>query len=228
MKKTEFLKELEGDLSGLPKEDVEAILEDYKEHFKIGKENKRKDSEIIKSFGDPKKIARDTKDELIGERNLFGEEVKKIWFHLKDSLKMAYGGLKKVTKRNSSKVKNKSKSSRKSKINAWAIIGFVLVNLIIVIPIWVSLFSVIIGLIISGVAITFSGVVSFCAILFSLAMPFANPVINVLLSGLFASLALTCFGIIFSILSWKLGVVFFKLTNRYLRWNKKYLVGVKE
>ena len=59
MKKQEFLEDLEEYLVGIPKNEKEEILQDYKEHFKIGKKNKRGEGEIIKSLGEPKEIARE-------------------------------------------------------------------------------------------------------------------------------------------------------------------------
>jgi len=64
MNKKEFLKELKDHLKGLSEEDIKEILEDYGEHFRVGKNKKRKESEIAKSLGDPVEIARDAKKEL--------------------------------------------------------------------------------------------------------------------------------------------------------------------
>jgi uncharacterized membrane protein len=69
MRKKEFLKELEEYLVGIPREEKDDILQDYKEHFKIGKKNNRSESEIIKSLGDPKEIARETRRELSKSNN---------------------------------------------------------------------------------------------------------------------------------------------------------------
>lgn len=64
MKKKEFLEELEEYLIGIPKSDKEEILQDYEDHFKIGKKKKRSEEDIIKSLGDPRKIARAVRFEL--------------------------------------------------------------------------------------------------------------------------------------------------------------------
>jgi uncharacterized membrane protein len=65
MKKKEFIKELNKNLKGLSKEDREEIIEDYEEHFEIGKKKKREESEIAKSLGNPKQIAKQAKLELM-------------------------------------------------------------------------------------------------------------------------------------------------------------------
>lgn len=66
MKKDEFMSELESHLIGISKEDKLEILQDYEEHFKIGKKKKRTEAEISRSLGDPKQIARDVRRELSG------------------------------------------------------------------------------------------------------------------------------------------------------------------
>ena len=64
MNKKEFLEELEERLIGISKEDKEDILQDYEEHFKIGKKKKRSEGEIAKSLGNPKEIAKEIRKEL--------------------------------------------------------------------------------------------------------------------------------------------------------------------
>lgn len=64
MNKKQFMNELKKNLKGLSKEDVKEIIEDYEEHFDVGKKKKRKESEIAKSLGNPKQIAKQAKAEL--------------------------------------------------------------------------------------------------------------------------------------------------------------------
>ena len=64
MNKKTFFEELDKYLIGISKEDKDEILEDYKEHFIIGKRKKRTEAQIAKSLGNPKKIARDIRREL--------------------------------------------------------------------------------------------------------------------------------------------------------------------
>ena len=59
MKKQEFLEELEEYLVGIPSNEKEEIMQDYEEHFKIGKKKKRNEGEIVKTLGEPKEIARE-------------------------------------------------------------------------------------------------------------------------------------------------------------------------
>ncbi len=65
MSKKRFMNELKRNLRGLSKEDRDEIVEDYEEHFEVGKKKKRKESEIAKSLGNPKQIAKQAKVELL-------------------------------------------------------------------------------------------------------------------------------------------------------------------
>lgn len=70
MNKEQFLEELEKNLSGLPRDEIEEIMEDYREHFNIGKKKKRREAEIAKSLGNPKEIALEAKEELKSSRDV--------------------------------------------------------------------------------------------------------------------------------------------------------------
>ncbi|MBT3463965.1 DUF1700 domain-containing protein [archaeon] len=63
MNKKEFFKELNEYLIGINKKEKKDILQDYEEHFKIGKKKKRTESQIVKSLGEPKQIAREIRAE---------------------------------------------------------------------------------------------------------------------------------------------------------------------
>lgn len=66
MNKNEFLAELRRNLQRLPKEEQEAAIADYEEHFEHGVFKGRSEEDIAKSLGSPKKIAR----ELLTEYHL--------------------------------------------------------------------------------------------------------------------------------------------------------------
>lgn len=65
MNKKQFISEFEKNLKGVSKEDKKEIISDYEEHFAIGKKKKRKESEIAKSLGNPKQLAKQAKMELL-------------------------------------------------------------------------------------------------------------------------------------------------------------------
>lgn len=231
MRKKQFLKELEDNLYGLSKEDTKEILDDYREHFKIGKKNKRKESEIAKSLGDPKKIAKEAKKELQGEEDSFRHDLSKIWTHVIVFIKQILRFFKNILKGDYSKEKeilregyknfNKAMGTFFKSEKLWLIV----LNLFIAFPVWITLLSVIISLVISAWAIIISGIICILVIIFSLAMPFVFPVKNLLLSGLFASIGLIFLGIIILILTLKPVRMFFKLTGKYIIWNKKCFSG---
>jgi len=58
MNEKRFINELKKNLKRLSKEDRDEIIEDYEEHFAVGKKKKRKESEIAKSLGNPKHLAK--------------------------------------------------------------------------------------------------------------------------------------------------------------------------
>lgn len=61
MNKKQFLKELREELKQLPKEDLDSIMEDFEEHFKIGLSKGRNEEEIAESLGTPNTIAKHAK-----------------------------------------------------------------------------------------------------------------------------------------------------------------------
>ncbi|MCG8570103.1 MAG: DUF1700 domain-containing protein [Spirochaetes bacterium] len=58
MNRNEFITALRSELRGLPEAEINEILYDYEEHFRIGLENGQTEEEICRKFGDVKDIAR--------------------------------------------------------------------------------------------------------------------------------------------------------------------------
>ena len=65
MNEKEFINELKKNLKRLSNEDRDEIIEDYKEHFAVGKKKRRKESEIAKSLGDPKHLSKQINANLL-------------------------------------------------------------------------------------------------------------------------------------------------------------------
>ena len=61
MNKKTFLQTLKKELKGLPEEEIDEILDDYEEHFAIGKKKRRKEETIAKELGNPKTLAKQYK-----------------------------------------------------------------------------------------------------------------------------------------------------------------------
>jgi len=61
MNKKEFTQMLRETLKGLPKEELEDVLSDYEEHFRIGMEDGRSEEELAAALGNPEKIAKQIK-----------------------------------------------------------------------------------------------------------------------------------------------------------------------
>ncbi|NCN86279.1 DUF1700 domain-containing protein [archaeon] len=237
MNKKEFLQELKEHLIGLKEEDVKEILEDYEEHFRIGKRKKRKESEIAKSLGNPKEIAREVRRELHKYKEVslnsslieFWVNTKKlgrnIWKNIKKEVAHAKKKVKEIFEKIEKKEKKKKKIKRKR--SGWKITLLILLNLFLILWLWIGLLGGIIGLIVSSWAIIFSGIVSILGVIFGFIVPHSRAVNDLFLSALFGLIGLTSFGFIFSIGTWQLGKAFFWLTNKYLKWNNKIFGGRK-
>jgi uncharacterized membrane protein len=80
MNKKEFFEELNEYLVGVSNKDREELLQDYEEHFKVGKKKKRSERDIIKSLGEPKQIAREIRAELYSsEKTELKSEAIETW-----------------------------------------------------------------------------------------------------------------------------------------------------
>ena len=72
MTKNEFLNQLKSLLKNIPEEDMNEILYDYEEHFRLGMEEGKSEEEVCVSLGDVKLIARQFKADVTikqAERN---------------------------------------------------------------------------------------------------------------------------------------------------------------
>lgn len=61
MNRHEFLKQLQNALNHLPDQERNEILQDFKEHFDIGRSEGKTDEEIAASLGSPHQLAKDIK-----------------------------------------------------------------------------------------------------------------------------------------------------------------------
>lgn len=61
MNKAQFMEQLRNGLKGIPEEEIEDILYDYKEHFEIGLSKGKTEEEIAKELGNPRNIAKSYK-----------------------------------------------------------------------------------------------------------------------------------------------------------------------
>ena len=59
MNEEQFLSQLQASLKKLSEEEREDILQDFREHFEIGREEGKHDTEIAASLGSPQQIARE-------------------------------------------------------------------------------------------------------------------------------------------------------------------------
>lgn len=219
MNEKQFLEELEKNLSSLREEDMKEILDDYKEHFKVGKKNKRKPSEIAESLGDPKEIAYDAKKEL-GEVNHFKKDLKQLGETIEDTTKNFYNSIRKyfIHKRKKSKG-NSSKEKRKF----WKALGLFSLNLLLMIWVFLSLYAVSFGFFVAGGAIVLSGFVTFFANTFILIVKTSAALNRLAISGMFSGIGIIALGLIWLKLTQKITKVFSLLVNKYYKWHRRFL-----
>ncbi len=98
MNRKEFMDELKEHLVGVSKVDRDEIIEDYEEHFKIGKREKRSEKDIVESLGDPRQIAKDARGELSGSnKGELKDEAVDTWVAVKKLSRQVWGRVKEIT-----------------------------------------------------------------------------------------------------------------------------------
>lgn len=243
MKKEEFMQTLKDELTGLSKEDIDEILEDYKYHFEAGKRKGRKDSEIIKSLGSPKEIAENAKKELedYGEKITLISSFKTLWNELvkttkrvsrnidkempkfKERVKKTFEEVEDKVKETTSNVK--SQKIEKSKKQAIKSVLLFCANIFIMIWILVAFYALIISLFISGVSIMIAGIFVMIVGIFVWINPTELMLRNIALSSLFGGVGVFCLGWIWSIITAKLSRGLSWLVKKYIsvtrRWKLK-------
>jgi uncharacterized membrane protein len=231
MKRKEFLEELESHLIGLSKEDVKEIVEDYEEHFKVGKKNKRKESEICKSLGDPRQIAKEARRELRRKDDSpLKEQAIESWVELKKFSKKIFEDFKNAmeglsAKANKKEVKRTKKQRKENRTGSsfWKTFGLLCFNLIIFIWVWISVFAALIALIISGVAIFVSGIIVIAFSIFALISYNNELTKDILFSLLFSGIGITILGDLFTVLFSNATKLFFKGTKKYIKLNSRLM-----
>ena len=78
MNKKEYIQKLKQYLKNLPEEERKDALYDYEEHFRIGVKKGRKESELSKSLGNPKEIAKQIKADYLLKKAESKKSVKNI------------------------------------------------------------------------------------------------------------------------------------------------------
>ncbi|MDP7079550.1 MAG: DUF1700 domain-containing protein [Candidatus Undinarchaeales archaeon] len=68
MNRKEYIGTLRRHLRGVPKDDLEDVLDDYREHFEAGLEEGRSEDGIARALGSPKALARQLKADFMVQR----------------------------------------------------------------------------------------------------------------------------------------------------------------
>ena len=227
MRRKEFLEELRKNLSGLPKEDIEEIIDDYKEHFKVGRKKHRKESEIAESLGDPKEIAREAKEELsdYSHKISIGTAFLGLWDETKRTTRKVLKNFnKEISNIKIKEREEKGKSEEQSK-KTWKTILLLSLNIFIMIWIMLAFYIAVFSFVISGVSIIISGIATTIFSIFILLNPTDYLMRNISFSGLFAGIGVIALGMLWSLLSLKLGKGLSWLVKKYIgatkRWTKK-------
>jgi uncharacterized membrane protein len=145
MNKKQFFDELNEYLLGIPKADKEEILQDYGEHFRVGKKKKRSEANIVKSLGEPKQIAREIRAELSSsEKKELESEAIETWVAVKKFSKHLFNEAKDKIEDVIQKGKEHKKHSNVSK---WILIGLIAITIILIFN---SLFFKFVALVVLG------------------------------------------------------------------------------
>jgi uncharacterized membrane protein len=189
MNKQTFLTALRNSLSGLSNEDIEDILYDYEEHFRIGMEQGKSEDDIAETLGDVKSIARQYKADCLIKK---AEE-------------------------------NASAGNVIRAVVAAGLLGFF--NLVVVLGPFLGLVSALLSLfVVAGCLIVVGPVLIACVAL----APFYD---QISLGGInpafiiFASIGVTCLGLLSTIGLSYLTKYFYIGTVKYLKWNVEFVKG---
>lgn len=217
MNKKEFINELRKNLKSIKKEDREEIVQDYEEHFAIGKKQHRREEEIAKSLGNPKEIAKEAKEELKGSLSLSGmanDTFLKIWKNIKEHTENTFRQIKEF----SSKKEIPKEREKKRFIPRLLLTLF---NLFIGIWLIFAFYLAVGTLLISSWVITIAGIAMIIVSVFGffVALPYVSP--EFLPLGIFAGISIASLGTILSIFSWQLGKVLSRFISKYIKFNKK-------
>jgi uncharacterized membrane protein len=238
MNKKQFMQELKDNLIGLSEDDRKEIIEDYEEHFELGKKNKRKESKIAKSLGNPKEIAKEAMEELtdyggkitLGSafRNLWIEVEKtsrRVWKNFQKEIPKAEKKVKELFEESKEKAKTSKKKSKGSKRSAWKIILLIMLNLFIMFWIMFLFYMVIFSLWISGISIIISGLAAVVASIFVIINPVSVTLRQLGIAGIFGGIAVTCIGFLWTVITSKLGKGLSWLVKKYMKatngWTKR-------
>lgn len=249
MKKKKFIEELRKNLKFLKKEDLEEILGDYEEHFRVGKKKKRSEVEIARSLGNPKEIAKEIREELTQESfnfsGMLNDTFLVMFSHLSESVRGILASIREFfktdvkdfieTKKERIEEKKERKirqekipKEKKVKTNFWKKFLLTFFNIFVGIWIMISIYIAVGSLFISGIGISVGGFAALVASIvgFFYVIPYVDNFL--LVPGIFAGICTMIFGILFSIGSWQLGKVFSRLIRNYMKFNRKIMRGKRE
>lgn len=211
MNKAEFLKTLEVALIDFRDEEKKDILYDYEEHFRIGEENGKSESELIRELGNPEDIAEQYRTSSLSELD-----------HIDKYYQTEYDN---TNYSNMYSVNNETSKSVGSSI--LAALALILFNVIIFLAPYLAVAGVIIALFAGSIAIALGGVAATLSVVIA---PLISNYVKVpnLIGGaglFFAGIGVAAFGALLAI-----GVCYIikylcKFTVMYAKWNIKVIRG---
>lgn len=192
MDKNHFMQILYSELKPMNQNEINDIMSDFEEHFASGLANGKSEDEIVSELGNPYEIAGQYKDG-------------------------SFDGAPPVQSKTVPVAPAAQPQPPKNKLNEGALVGVILFNIFLGIPIWISLFSTLFGFWVAAGGIGISA-----AVLFVVAIVQAGYVSIILALFGLALTALTILAIILMVYLTKwlcIGLV------SYVRWNKKLVMG---
>lgn len=192
MDKNHFMQILYTELKPMNPNEIADIMADFEEHFASGLVNGKSEDEIVSELGNPYEIASQFKDG-------------------------SYEGAPPVQNAAAPAAPAVQPSPPKNKINEGALVGVILFNVFLGIPIWISLFSTLFGFWVAAGGIGISAAVLF--------------VVAIVQAG-YVSIILALFGLALTALAILAVILMVYLTKwlciglvAYVRWSKKLVMG---
>lgn len=211
MNKSEFLKTLEVALIDFRDDEKKDILYDYEEHFRIGEEKGKSESELISELGNPEDIAEQYRTSSSSEINNSDTNYRTV--NDETTSNNMYAGY--------------NETSKSVGASILAILALILFNVIIFLAPYLAAAGVIVALFAGSIAIALGGVAATFSVVIAPLIPNYVNAPNLIgsVGVFFIGIGTVAFGALLVIAVCYIIKYFCKFTVRYAKWNIKVIRG---